>query len=283
MRLGFMTEFSDEVVEFANEVGFGCLELRMGPGSDVNADYVINGGAERIRAACDQADLEISSLGHYCNHLDPDPTARANSNQYLEKLIDAAALLEVDTVCTFAGRLPEEGLEANVSLFQEVMTPLVAHAAEKGVRIAIENCPTMHGHPFRGTNFAFNPEAWDAMFEAVDSPNLGLELDPSHLLWLEIDYVGAVYDYADRIFHIHAKDTEILSGKLNEVGIYGTGWWRYRVPGWGEVDWQRFVSALLDIDYQGNIDIEHEDPVFSGERHEEGLVRGFAHLSKLVL
>ena len=137
----------------------------------------------------------------------------------------------------------------------------------------------MHGHPFKGINIAFTPKVWSLMFEAVNSPNLGLEFDPSHLYWLGTDYIQAIKDFKDKIFHVHAKDTEIFYDKLSEETIYGTGWWRYRLPGLGEIDWQKFIATLYDIDYKGDIAIEHEDPVFSGKKRNQGLEMGYKHLS----
>jgi sugar phosphate isomerase/epimerase len=120
------------------------------------------------------------------------------------------------------------------------------------------------------------------MFEAVPSDALGLEFDPSHLVWQQIDYLDALYHFRDRIYHVHAKDTEIVPSVLAKVGIFGSGWWRYRIPGLGIVDWSAFLSALYEIGYDGGVAIEHEDPVFTGERFEMGLVLGYNTLAPLI-
>lgn len=275
MKIGFLTGYTEDAVEFAASAGFGSLELGLWPGADeASAEDV----ARKVRAR----GLEISAIGHYPNNLDPDPSKRAHNAVEMRKVVDLCRAMDVDVLCTFAGRVPDKSIEDNIPEFKEVFSPLVEYAEKRGVRIAIENCSMMHTFPFRGTNFAYSPEAWSLMFEAVPSPSLGLEIDPSHLLWLGVDYVKAVRDFGDRIYHVHAKDTEIVHDELSRVSIYGSGWWRYRIPGWGDVNWQKFISALHDVGYRGNLDIEHEDPVFSGDRYREGLVLGLKYLSRFV-
>ena len=110
-----------------------------------------------------------------------------------------------------------------------------------------------------------------------------MEMDPSHLAWLGIDYVKAVRDFGTRIFHVHAKDTEVDHDKLHTNGIYTPGWWRYRIPGMGDIDWDKFFTALLETGFDGGVAIEHEDPVFEGERGEEGLHRGYLYLSRFFI
>ena len=168
----------------------------------------------------------------------------------------------------------------------------------------------------RGENIAISPEVWDEMYKVVPSKALGIELDPSHMVWQGIDYIQSIYDYGDRIFHVHAKDMEIINRVLQRVGIIGQafgetvrqghgaralghGWWRARLPGWGQIDWPKFISALIETNYKGNIDIEHEDDVFAAAhanqtletssgivdiygREEKGLILGYNTLSKLI-
>ena len=242
----------------------------------MDAERILAGEAERVKRVCEGCGLEISAVGHYPNHLDPDPERRREHAEYFLKLIDAASLLGAPVVCTFAGRDPARSIEDNIEDFKRHFEPLVERAAERGVKIAFENCPGGH-------NIAISPYAWELMFKAIDSPVVGLEFDPSHLVWQGIDYVKAVYEFGERIYHVHAKDTEIIRPELERKGIFGSGWWRYRIPGWGEVDWRRFVAALLDVGYEGNLDIEHEDPVFHGERFKEGLLLGLRFLSQFVV
>jgi len=200
-------------------------------------------------------------------------------------------------------------IKENIPLFEKVFTPFCAEAEERGIKIAIENCPMMDRFYLRGENIAISPEVWDEMYKVVKSKVLGIELDPSHMIWQGIDYVQAIYDYGDRIFHIHAKDMEINQKVLKRVGIIGQcfgetvglghGWWRARLPGWGLMDWPKFLTALIEVGYKGNIDIEHEDDVFAAAyakehietesgivekygREEKGLILGYNYLSKLM-
>ena len=247
MKLGLLTAaFRDrpleEVARWAAGAGFEALEVYWPPGAELDLDI----------------GLEISALAYYPNNLDPDDAARQAAHAHLRRLIDIAAD-GIGLVCTFAGADPAKPLDENLARFRELWPPLVAHAEERGVRIAIENCP-MVSWP-GGTNLAYCPAAWDAMFDAFPNGMLGLNLDPSHLCWLGIDAVRAVRDYGERIFHVHAKDTEIVRDELYRRSILslGAGWQQGRIPGRGEIDWAAFVGALRDVGYDGVISVEHED------------------------
>ena len=221
--------------------------------------------------------LEISSLAYYPNNLHPDDTEREAVNAHLLKVVDAAQRLGVRTVGTFVGNDKDRPYPENLERFKEIWPPLVAHAAERGVRIAIENCPMIFSWDEwpGGNNLAATPAAWDDMFAAIPSESFGLNLDPSHLVWQMIDYERVVYDYADRIFHAHAKDMEVRREGLYKHGVMslGMGWQTPRLPGLGEVRWDRFVAALYAVGYDSYISIEHEDKAFEGE--PELVKRGF--------
>ena len=149
----------------------------------------------------------------------------------------------------------------NIRQFREVFTPLAAYAEERGVRIAFETAARGGGEG----NLAHNPDLWDRLFDAVPSPALGLSFDPSHLVWLHIPNIpDVVRAYGSRIYHFDGKDTEILPAVLARQGILGSGWWRYRLPGLGALDWRAVLSALKDTGYDGVISIENEDPLFLG-------------------
>jgi len=322
MKLGFYADYSPSTVKFAEEVGFGCMELSAWPESSLNAEKVSEKEIANVLKDMEKRNLEISALGYYPNYLDPDEEKSIEAKSYFIKVLDLAKRMNVGVVSTFAGRYPLKSVEDNIPLFKEVFTMFCEEAERRNIRIAIENCPMMDRVSMLGTNIAFSPEIWDVMFKEVPSESLGIELDPSHMVWLGIDYIQAVHDYGNRIFHIHAKDMEINHKVLSKVGIYGElfreveglghGWWRARTPGWGEINWPAFISALIEIDYQGNIDIEHEDDVFAfsgyvdrgpgsiGSRdldlpedpeaaivakygkEEKGLILGFNTLSKLI-
>jgi sugar phosphate isomerase/epimerase len=309
MKLGFYTNYSREIAEFAQQVGFKSLELSAWPQSSLNADHVTD---EQIREILDDLQnrgIEVSALGYYPNYFDPDAEEAHEAQRYLLSILALAVRMEVKTVCTFAGRAPNKSVAENIPLFKDLFSRFCEEAEKKNLRIAIENCPMMDQVTMQGINIAFSPEVWDAMFDAVPSTALGLEFDPSHLVWLGVDYVQAVHDYGDRIYHVHAKDMEIDRQMLARVGIYGQaigpvaglghGWWRPRTPGWGDVNWPKFISALLDVNYTGNIDIEHEDEVIARaaatiDLSQEsnivatygtdttGLILGYNFLSKLI-
>jgi sugar phosphate isomerase/epimerase len=221
--------------------------------------------------------LEISSLAYYPNNLHPDAQVRRAANTHLRKVIDAAAKLEVGVVGTFVGRDPSKNVPDSFRDFRRVWPRLVDHAESRGVKIAIENCPMIFSYDEwpGGTNLASTPAIWDEMFSIVDSPSFGLNLDPSHLVWLMIDYERVVRDYADKIFHVHAKDLEIDRDGLYRHGTaaQGIGWQVPRLPGLGEVRWDRFVAALYRTGYDHVVSVEHEDRSFEGT--EELVKRGF--------
>jgi sugar phosphate isomerase/epimerase len=221
--------------------------------------------------------LEISSLAYYPNNLHPDAQVRRTANTHLRKVIDAAAKLDVGVVGTFVGRDPSKNVPDSFRDFRRVWPRLVDHAESRGVKIAIENCPMIFSYDEwpGGTNLASTPAIWDEMFSIVDSPSFGLNLDPSHLVWLMIDYQRVVRDYADKIFHVHAKDLEIDRDGLYRHGTaaQGIGWQVPRLPGLGEVRWDRFVAALYRAAYDHVVSVEHEDRSFEGT--EELVKRGF--------
>lgn len=281
MKVGFLTDYSREAIERAQRMGCTSLALGAAPGSALDVTKVNRARAAEIRQAMDAAGLEISVLGWHTNTL--DPKRRGQIVGYMRRMIDLAAEMKVKAIACFAGRLPGKSIEESIPEFKKVFGPLAKHAESRRVRIAIENCPMFCGWPFHGMNIAYTPAAWDMMFDAVPSQAIGLEFDPSHLYWLHIDYIEAVHRYGERIYHVHAKDTEILHDRFAREGIYGTGWWRFRIPGWGDVDWQGFVGALLDVGYDGCVDVEHEDPVFHGPRYWEGMEMGIRFLRQYIL
>jgi sugar phosphate isomerase/epimerase len=233
--------------------------------------------ADAVRETMARHGLEISSLAYYPNNLHPDPAEREAANTHLRKVIDAAAAIGVGIVGTFAGRDKARNLPENLQEFRAVWPPLVAYAEERAVKIAIENCPMIFSYDEwpGGTNLAATPAVWDEMFEIVPSASFGLNLDPSHLVWLMIDYERAVRDYAQRILHVHAKDLEIDRDGLYRNGTIslGMGWQVPRLPGLGEVRWDRFIAALYRVGYDHVVSIEHEDRTFEGT--QELVERGF--------
>jgi len=293
MKLGLMTAaFPDrslkEVAEWANKSGFEMLELACWPigkatrryagVTTLNVEGFTQKDADESRAILEENNLEISSLGYYPNPLHPDPEHRQIVISHLKKVIDAAALvMDYPIVGTFVGRDKEKNIEQNFEVFKEIWPPIVEYAGDRGVRIAIENCPMIFSNDEwpGGNNLAYSPAIWQTMFDIIPFENFGLNLDPSHLVWLMIDYYQVIQDFSDRIFHVHAKDLEIDREGLYNNGTLsmGMGWQIPRLPGLGEVDWAGFISQLYRFGYDYVISIEHEDRKFEGS--EELVKRGF--------
>ena len=290
MKLGLLTapfprRSLERVAAWASGEGFEMLEVACWPGAGAERRRyagtshidVSSFDPDSVRATLEKHGLEISSLAYYPNNLHPDPKERRAANTHLRKVIDAAAKLEVPVVGTFVGRDKTKNVPDNFREFRKVWPKLVDYAESKGVKIAIENCPMIFSWDEwpGGTNLASTPAAWDEMFSIVDSPSFGLNLDPSHLVWLQIDYERVVRDYAAKILHVHAKDLEIDRDGLYRNGTIslGMGWQVPRLPGLGEVRWDRFVAALYRAGYDYVVSIEHEDRDF--EATGDLVKRGF--------
>jgi sugar phosphate isomerase/epimerase len=290
VKLGLLTAaFPDlsleQVSEWAAGNGFEMLEVACWPASGAEARRYagvthidVDGfDPDEVRAALERHGLEISSLAYYPNNLHPDDEHRRQVNAHLRKVIDAAQRLGVPIVGTFVGNDKDRPLPENLRRFGEVWPPLVDYAGERGVKIAIENCPMIFSYDEwpGGNNLAWAPAIWDELFSTIPAENFGLNLDPSHLVWLMIDYERVVYDYADRIFHAHAKDLEVRRDGLYRNGTFssGIGWQVPRLPGLGEVRWDRFIAALYAVGYDYVVSVEHEDRRFEGT--EELVKRGF--------
>ena len=188
---------------------------------------------------------------------------------HLRKVIEAAAILEVNLVGTFIGRDQSRPPEPAFAEVLEQWPPLVKFAADRGVRIAIENCPMIFSADEwpGGRNLAYSPALWRRLFEAMPGETLGLNLDPSHLVWQLIDIQRVVREFGPRIYHVHAKDLEIDRDGLYDNGVMslGMGWQVPRLPGLGEVQWNRFIAALIRAGYDGAVSVEHEDRSFEGD------------------
>jgi sugar phosphate isomerase/epimerase len=211
--------------------------------------------------------VRVHTLGRCLNYLAGTPEERAGKIDLLCRDIETAASLGIGVVTIFAGRDPWKTVEENLPLFQETFGPLAQVAERHQVKLAMENCPQPNCWP-AGGNLANTPENWRRLFAAVPSAALGLAFDPSHFVWLGTDYLGAVREFGPRIYSVHAKDTEILSEILSERGIVGSGWWRYRLPGWGNVDWPAFFTALREVGYRGPVIVEHEDALWNRDEEE---------------
>jgi sugar phosphate isomerase/epimerase len=275
----------EETAAWAARNGYQALEIACWPaGGGEQRRYagvthidVDSFDADAVHETMSKHGLAISALAYYPNNLHPDDAHREAVNGHLRKVIDAAQRLGVEVVGTFVGNDKDRPLPENLDRFRAIWPPLVDYAGERGVKIAIENCPMIFSYDEwpGGTNLAWSPAIWDELFSAVPDDNFGLNLDPSHLVWLMIDYERAVYDFADRIFHAHAKDLEVRPDGLYRHGTFssGIGWQVPRLPGLGQVDWSRFVAALYAVGYDHVLSVEHEDRRFEGS--QELVERGF--------
>lgn len=292
MQLGLFTSaFPDTPLEavatWAAANGYQALELAAWPLSraerryagvtHVDVETLDRAGAAALRTLLRDLGLGISNLGYYPNPLDPDPAVAGPAIAHLHKVIDAAALLEVPVVGTFVGRDWRRTVAENLEVFARVWPPIVRYARDRGIRIAIENCPMLFsGDEWPGgKNLATSPELWTRMWEILPDDHFGLNLDPSHLVWQMIDPERVVREFAPRIFHVHAKDLMIDREGLYRHGILsqGMGWQVPRLPGLGDMDWKRFLSALHRAGYQGVVSVEHEDRDFEGSLDK--VQRGF--------
>ncbi len=284
MKFGLLTAILDgmefkEVVDFAAENKLECLEVACWPASGgakrryagvchIDAEALTPGKTKEINDYCAEKGVEISSLGYYPNTMDPDLDKRKTYIDHIHALIDASAMLGVNMVTTFLGRDPKKNVEENLELVKEVWPPILEHAKEKGVRIAIENCPmwfTKDEWP-GGQNLMTSPANWRKVFDLLQSDYLGINYDPSHFVWQQIDYIKPIYEFKDKIFHVHYKDIKLYADKLADVGVmaYPLEYMSPKLPGLGDVDWGKYVSALTDIGYNGNSVIEVEDKAFEG-------------------
>jgi sugar phosphate isomerase/epimerase len=265
----------EHVVAFAGEYGFGGLEIIAGPGSKhIDLTDFTQADADRIRELLDRRALTISSVAAYTNNTDADPERRKAANDTVRKGIDAAVLLGASVVCTLAG-MPVPGKSKMQTIEEdcaEAFTPLAEYAESKGIKIALEN--------WYATNIQHMGH-WERLFQVVPNKSFGLNFDPSHLAWQEIDYIASVDRFADRIFHTHAKDTEVNTAKRVWVGNQdGGGWWRYVIPGLGIVRWGEYIAALRRNGYNGVLSIEHEDGAVG---REEGFLSGKKYLEQFFV
>ena len=224
--------------------------------------------AQEIKEYCSKRKVEISALGYYPNTL--DPVRREQNITHLKKVIVAAEMLGVGLVTTFIGRDQTKSVEENLKLVQSHW-PAIIHFAEKHhVKIAIENCPMLFGQDQwpGGQNLMYSPAIWKQVFEMIPSDHFGLNFDPSHFVWQQMDYVKAVRDFKDKIFHVHFKDIKLKKEKLAEYGVlaYPLSYMEPKIPGLGDVNWGDFVSELTQVGYEGYACLEIEDYAFEGSK-----------------
>lgn len=287
MKLGVVSAIYDgfsfeEMIDSASSIGYECVEVACWPQGKAERRYagvfhidVDNTSPEYIayvKDYCKNKNIEISSLAFYPNTMDGDIEKRNASIAHLKKVINMSALLGVNMVTTFIGRDQTKTVEENLEIFKEVWPPIIKLAEEKGVKVAIENCPMLFGADQwpGGQNLFTTPALWRKMFELLPSDNFGINYDPSHFIWQHIDYIKPIYEFKDKIFHVHYKDIKMYPDKLNDVGImaYPLQYMSPKLPGLGDVDWGKYVSALTDIGFDGPTCVEVEDKAFESSREK---------------
>lgn len=260
----------DQALDMAKRCGMSALEIMAGPGSNL-LDPMKFGQAdvEAVKQKLAERQLEISSLANY-----RDSTASGQTEDVqavAKKMIDAAALLGVPTICMITG-LPHRG-QSRIAMIKQVVStvfrPIVDYAKGKGINVAVEN---WFATCLQGI------DTFDCLLETIPDENFGLNYDPSHLVHQELDIMIPVARYSKRIFHTHAKDCLVDVQRRNFVGILGEGWWRYVIPGYGDIKWGEYIGTLRQAGYRGVLSVEHEDDTFGPE---EGFRHGARYLAPL--
>jgi len=304
MKLGFVSAiFAEldfaEVINFASKEQFSCIELMCWPKGKAERRYagithidVSELTAEKIaeiQKILEEKSISISGLGYYPNPLEADEEQSRFFVEHLKQVINAAQQLGVPVVNTFIGRDHTRNIEDNWKKFKAVWPAIVKHAENSRVKIGIENCPMYFtGDEWPGgKNFAYSPAIWRRMFTEIPSTYFGLNYDPSHLVWQQMDHIKPIYEFKDRIYHVHIKDAKVNYDRLNDVGIMATPleYHSPKLPGLGDVNWGKFFSALTDIGYRGPVCIEVEDRAYedSLDSRKTALIQSRDYIKQFVV
>lgn len=284
MKLGFVSAILDgwtfeEMMDTAQEMGFQCVEVACWPCgkaerryagvSHINVDEL---NVDYIKEYAAKCGVEISSLAFYPNTMDADLEKRQHNIEHLYKVIDASHKLGVNMVTTFIGRDSSKCVEENLELVAQIWPPILDYAKERGVKIAIENCPMLFDRTQwpGGQNLMTTPVIWKKVFDILPYDNLGINYDPSHFIWQMIDYIQPLYEFKDKIFHVHCKDIKLDVEKMKRCGImaYPLEYMHPKLPGLGDVNWGKYISALTDIGYDSFTCIEVEDRAFESSKEK---------------
>jgi sugar phosphate isomerase/epimerase len=303
MQLGFVSAILPdlslaEVAKFASQAGYDCVELMCWPVSKAERRYAgvthvdvtdfTSAKADNIRRTMADAKVAISALGYYPNPLSPKPEESELAVAHLKKVIQAAALLGLKTINTFIGRDWTKSVDDNWPRLLDTWKPLVKFAEGNGIRVGIENCPMLFSRDEwpGGKNIATSPKLWRRLFNDIGSDSLGLNYDPSHMIWQQMDYLQPMRDFQDRLFHIHAKDVRLDRQRLNEVGIlaHPNEYHTPKLPGLGDVHWGQFFSILTDVGYSGPVCVEVEDRAYEAslDSRQASLIQSHTYLRNFI-
>lgn len=281
MKLGLVSAILpdlslEEVLKFAAAERLACVEVMCWPVGKAERKYAgithidvtgfTRAQANDVNALCAKHGVGISGLGYYPNPLDPNPEAAKVAVEHLKKVILAAEKLDLKNVNTFVGRDWTKSADDNWPRFLETWKPLIAFAEDHGIKIGIENCPMLFTRDEwpGGKNLLTSPVIWRRAFSDIASKNFGLNYDPSHFILQHMDPLSPLREFKEKLFHLHAKDVRIRRERINDVGIFAfpLEWHQPRIPGYGDIDWAKFMAALMDVGYDGPVCIEVEDGTF---------------------
>ena len=284
MQLGLVSAILDqsdfyEMIDIVAENGLDCVEVACWPAgkaerryagvSHIDTENLTKEQAEEYKAYAAEKKVAISALAYYPNPLDENLEKRQRVIDHIYSVIDAAKLMEINLVTTFIGRMPTKTISENLKEGEKVWKPILAYAEKQKVKIAIENCPMLFTEDEwpGGQNLMTTPALFRKIFDLLDSDYLGLNYDPSHFVWQQMDYLAPIYEFKDKLFHVHYKDIKVYWNKLQEVGVMATPleYMSPKLPGLGDVDWGKYVSALTDVGYSGYTCIEVEDRAFESD------------------
>ncbi|MCA9057220.1 MAG: sugar phosphate isomerase/epimerase [Planctomycetaceae bacterium] len=303
MQLGFVSAILPEVplqdlFEQAADLGYDCVEVCCWPAGKAERRYAgvthidVSGLTDEtidgIRELVESTGVGISALGYYPNPLSPSHEESETAVAHIRNVIDAAARLEINAMNTFVGRDWTKSVDDNWPRFLEIWRPLIQYAEERGVRVGIENCPMSFSADEwpGGKNLATTPAIWTRMFSDIPSDAFGLNYDPSHMIWQHMDYLAPMREFADKLFHIHAKDVRIDRHRLDRVGImaFPAEYHTPKLPGMGDVNWGQFFSVLTDSRYRGPVCVEVEDRAYEGSLEDRvaSLAQSYTFLSNYV-
>ena len=292
MRLGILTApFADtklmDVADWSVSVGFEAIEIACWPAaggearryagtSHIDVDGLAKTKASEIVGALKDKGIRISGLGYYPNPLHSEVAHRERVIAHLKKVITAAGVMGVSVVNTFVGGDRTLTVDQNWDRATQIFPDIIAHARNSGVKLAFENCPMIFSKDEwpGGHNIAYAPKIWRRILE-IWGDDVGMNYDPSHLVWQMIDQARFINEFGAHMIHVHAKDLMIDKDALYENGIMsvGIGWQVPRMPGLGDINWAEIFAGLYRVGYDGPVIIEHEDRTFEGT--DEKVKRGF--------